>query len=216
MMRALFFAAALALAGCTCCEPRPNLGLYKEKLVAWHDSGAYAACFSESARSAATVLRGEIARREPEDRLAVVLDIDETALSNWGYLSKVGFDVQADTFREWTARHNDPALAPTLALFNEARAAGIPVFFISGRKENLRALTIRQLRAAGYDGWTGLYLEPMAYSSPSVAPFKSGVRRQLTQQGWKLVLNMGDQWSDLDGGFADHTVKLPNPFYFIR
>jgi hypothetical protein len=28
-------------------------------------------------------------------------------------------------------------------------------------------------------------------------------------------VNIGDQMSDLDGGFAERTYKLPNPFYFI-
>jgi len=26
---------------------------------------------------------------------------------------------------------------------------------------------------------------------------------------------MGDEMSDLDGGFAERTYKLPNPFYFV-
>jgi hypothetical protein len=29
------------------------------------------------------------------------------------------------------------------------------------------------------------------------------------------VLNMGDQLSDLEGGYAERTFKLPNPFYWI-
>ncbi len=29
------------------------------------------------------------------------------------------------------------------------------------------------------------------------------------------LLNVGDQDSDLEGGYARNRVKLPNPFYFI-
>jgi len=32
-------------------------------------------------------------------------------------------------------------------------------------------------------------------------------------QGYAIVVNIGDQMSDLDGGFAERTFKLPNPFY---
>lgn len=171
---------------------------------------------AESAHVATKVLRNEIARRQPGDRIAVVLDIDETCLSNWGYLTKVGFNVNPDTFREWVRVHNDPALQPALELFRQAKAAGVPVFFITGRKEFLREYTERQLRAAGFNGWAGLYLSPVAYDKDSIAPFKSGVRKKLSREGWRIILNMGDQCSDLEGGYAVHSVKLPNPFYFIR
>jgi acid phosphatase len=213
--RAISALFAIVLAGCATCEPQPNLGLYKKELIAWRQSGRYEACFARAVRPALKTLRAEIAARRPGDRIAVVLDIDETALSNWSYLANVGFDVNAATFRAWTAKHNDPALAPTLTLFREARAAGVPVFFITGRKETLRDFTIRQLHAAGYSGWAGLFLEPVAYAEPSVVPYKSGVRKKLTDEGWRIVVNMGDQWSDLKGGYAEHTFKLPNPYYFI-
>jgi hypothetical protein len=29
------------------------------------------------------------------------------------------------------------------------------------------------------------------------------------------VVNIGDQFSDLAGGFAERVFKLPNPYYFI-
>lgn len=215
-MRFSLLPLLIALAGCAVCEPQPNLGLYKEKLTAWHDSGSYGRCFSRSVRPAQDALRKALAARRPDDRIAVVLDIDETSLSNWGYLVRSGFNVDAESFRTWVGMHNDPALKPTLALFRDARAAGVPVFFITGRKETLRADTIRQLHAAGYKGWAGLYMEPVAYDLPSVVPFKSSVRGKLTDEGWKIILNMGDQWSDLDGGYAQNAVKLPNPFYYIR
>lgn len=213
-----FFCAilTLALAGCAICEPQPNLGLYKQKLTTWHDSGDYGRCFAKSVRIASETLRSEIAKRQPGDRIAVVLDIDETCLSNWGYLTKFGFDINAKTFREWVGAHNDPALQPSLELYRQARAAGVPVFFITGRKEFLREHTVRQLRAAGFNGWAGLYLSPVAYDKDSIVPFKSGVRKKLTEEGWRIVLNMGDQWSDLEGGYAVRGVKLPNPYYFIR
>jgi predicted secreted acid phosphatase len=217
-MELRIFAIILAaiLPGCTVCEPQPNLAIYKEKLTAWHDSGGYRSCFARAAKPAMATLREEIASRRPGERIAIVLDIDETALSNWGYLTSVGFNVQLETFYPWAEKHNDPALEPTLALFREARSARVPVFFITGRKETLRLFTVRQLRAAGYEGWAGLFMAPVSYDLPSVVPFKSGVRKKLAGEGWKIVVNMGDQWSDLEGGYAVKAVKLPNPYYFIR
>ena len=33
--------------------------------------------------------------------------------------------------------------------------------------------------------------------------------------GYDIVANFGDQFSDLNGGFADTTFKIPNPNYFL-
>ena len=33
--------------------------------------------------------------------------------------------------------------------------------------------------------------------------------------GYDIVLNFGDQWSDLQGGYADTALKLPNPTYYL-
>ena len=41
-------------------------------------------------------------------------------------------------------------------------------------------------------------------------------RRKLAEEGWTIILNIGDQESDLAGGFAERTFKLPNPFYYTK
>jgi hypothetical protein len=51
-------------------------------------------------------------------------------------------------------------------------------------------------------------------SCPTIR-YKSGVRAHLEDLGWDIVGNFGDQFSDLEGGFADKTFKLPNPNYFL-
>jgi len=217
-MRSLWFLPVLlllSLAGCAVSEPHPNLGLYRKKLVAWHDSGDYAACFAQQAAPMNAWLDHVIRTRQPGEKVAVVFDIDETLLSNWSFLTNGQFAIILDNFISWTRVHNDPPLPPTQAIFNRARAAGIDIFLITGRPEILRADTIRQLHVAGYSGWTELYLKPAAYTDVSIVPFKSGVRKMLTEKGYRIVLNAGDQWSDLEGGYAERRFKLPNPFYFL-
>ena len=47
--------------------------------------------------------------------------------------------------------------------------------------------------------------------------YKSAARRQIVKQGYRIVLNVGDQWSDLQGiPEAEYSVKYPNPYYFIK
>ena len=205
----------IAASACAPCEPRPNLALYRDRLVKWHDSGAYAACFSKAAAPARSWLKRIATAKAPGGRPAVVLDIDETCLSNWRFLVHEQFATRSGPFERWADLHSDEVLRPTLQLFHEAKGAGIPVFFITGRPENLRTATVRQLHRAGFSGWSELYMRPRQYTLRSIIPFKSGVRRTLEARGYQIVLNMGDQWSDLEGGYALRTFKLPNPFYYI-
>ena len=59
----------------------------------------------------------------------------------------------------------------------------------------------------------------MAGELPSPAArrvqYKSLTRQHIESLGYDIVANLGDQFSDLDGGFADRTFKIPNPMYFL-
>ena len=59
-----------------------------------------------------------------------------------------------------------------------------------------------------------IHATPVAKSCPTIQ-YKSGVRAYIQSQGYEIVGNFGDQFSDLIGGFADKTFKLPNPNYFL-
>jgi HAD superfamily, subfamily IIIB (Acid phosphatase) len=49
----------------------------------------------------------------------------------------------------------------------------------------------------------------------SAVDFKAPERRKIAEQGYTILLSMGDQQSDLDGGYAEHTFKLPSPVYYL-
>jgi predicted secreted acid phosphatase len=62
------------------------------------------------------------------------------------------------------------------------------------------------------------YIHPVAPAVPSSCPtiqYKSGTRAYIQSLGYEIVANFGDQFSDLKGGFADKTFKMPNPNYFL-
>lgn len=73
----------------------------------------------------------------------------------------------------------------------------------------------KNLRSAGYNNWGGLFLKPMDYKEPSIIPFKSGTRQAIEAKGYTIVATIGDQFSDLKGGFAEKGFKLPNPYYYL-
>ena len=54
-----------------------------------------------------------------------------------------------------------------------------------------------------------------ANASCATIPYKSGTRAYIESQGYDIVADFGDQFSDLEGGFADKTFKMPNPNYYL-
>ena len=154
----------------------------------------------------------------------VVLDIDETSLSNWsaykvnGWARIVNGACNLERgpcgLRAWQESARAPALKPTLNLVKRARTLGVAVFFITGRPANLRDATERNLREQGFE-WEGVILQPIGASFASAADFKAPERKKITERGYTILLSMGDQQSDLTGGYAERTFKLPNPVYFL-
>jgi HAD superfamily, subfamily IIIB (Acid phosphatase) len=45
--------------------------------------------------------------------------------------------------------------------------------------------------------------------------YKSGTRAYIESLGYEIVANFGDQYSDLEGGYADKAFKMPNPNYYL-
>jgi acid phosphatase len=146
-------------------------------------------------------------------KLAIVLDIDETSLSNLSAIEADNFTFGTNSQAEAT-NEIGKAIPATLQLFNDAKARGVTVFFITGRGEANRAHTESNLTREGYSGWKQLYLKPAGSTLTTVA-YKTGARQDIESQGYKIIANIGDQYSDLAGGHAASAFKLPNPFYFL-
>ena len=120
-------------------------------------------------------------------------------------------------FNKHLMKGDDTPIKPSLALANEAVKEGVAVFFITGRTQDQLQATKRNLNAVGYHGWKAVYDEPNNYRSthPSVIPFKADMRETIESEGYDIIANVGDQYSDLKGGFADRTFKLPDPLYYV-
>jgi predicted secreted acid phosphatase len=59
-----------------------------------------------------------------------------------------------------------------------------------------------------------IHATPNPASCPTIQ-YKSGTRAYIESQGYDIVANFGDQFSDLLGGFADKSFKMPNPNYYL-
>jgi len=199
----------------------PNLFDVQRQVEHYIDSGQYDADVTRVAGEAQAYLEQ---RAGVATKPAIVLDIDETSLSNWpayringwGRVVNGGCDLEQGPcgLRAWQARGRATALQPTLQLARRAKALGVAVFFISGRPPELREATERNLRERGYE-WDQVIIFPEGARFASAVDFKAPERRKITERGYTILLTMGDQESDLAGGYAERTFKLPNPVYFI-
>ncbi len=198
-------------------EPK-NLDTVKASLIKYHDSGEYQNDQAKIIDKAMQYLKTRLESKKKsasEKKLAIVLDIDETSLSNYPDMLIQQFGVTSAEFDEAIEKAHDPVISATLELYRYAKANHVAVFFITGRPEKYRAATEKNLTDAGFQQWDGLTLKPNDYHEKSAAPYKTEARKAIENQGYDIVLNIGDQQSDLAGRHADKTFKLPNPYYLI-
>jgi acid phosphatase len=144
---------------------------------------------------------------------AIVFDVDETVLSNYSAIVADGF-VYGPKSQAEAVDEIGVAIKPSLDLYKLAQSKGIDVFFITGRGEAVRDNTAHNLEREGFTGYEQLILKPAGFAGTTVA-YKAGARKAIEEQGYNIVANVGDQYSDLAGGYADSAFKLPNPFYYL-
>ena len=218
------------------CEvvPKANLGELKAELADYYtrpvESGStrYELAQAQVAKDATQFLLARLAERKIA-KPALVLDIDETSLNNLEQLQANDFGYirlgpctlvagYACAGEDWDKTMRATAIKPTLALYKAASEHGVAVFFVTGRRdENAeRAYTAANLEKAGYTGYKGLLLRPPgAGGGASVSEYKSRMRASIEADGYHIVVNMGDQQSDLAGGHAERGFLMPNPAYSI-
>lgn len=201
-------------------ERIPNLDTLKGQLKQYHDCtckcGCYAKDLDHQADRAIAFLRQRAAHRQPQQKLALVLDIDETTLSNYPEMVKTDFAYDRETFDAWVNIAQAAAIPGTLRIYRQAQLLGVSVFFLTGRPEMQRAATEQNLRSQGFETWQQLIMRPPAMAFTTALEYKSAARAAIAGQGYRIIENVGDQWSDLKGKpEAEFSVKYPDPFYFI-
>ncbi len=221
VLPALLAGLVLAFAGCnsTAVAPRSiatepqNLYLLKQDIKAYIEDGRYDAGLAAIATEAKAWIEQRAARGG--GKLALVLDIDETTLSNLRHMREMDFGYVPALWDQWVADADAPAIPPMLEVFRAARARGVTVFFMTGRKTTDAPGTLKNLQDAGLGDYAEVFFKPNSYRDTTQS-FKTATRKKITADGYTIIANIGDQQSDLDGGFSERTFKLPNPFYITK
>jgi hypothetical protein len=174
---------------------------------------------------------------------AIILDVDDTTLMTWNYEIFSNWAFNPTTNGQFVTEQRFPAVFGMVDMVNEAAKEGYAIIFLTGRGEALEAATLGNLTAdgtgvdAGYPQPTtlvndedGLFTKPTVAHYPpylqaacagdpngscTTIHYKSATRAHIESLGYEIVANFGDQFSDLEGGHADRTFKMPNPNYFL-
>jgi len=174
---------------------------------------------------------------------AIVFDVDDTTLATWNYEVFSNWAYNPTTNAQFVNGQLFPAVPGMVDLASAAARAGYSIFWITGRPATQEAATLGNLTHdgvgidAGYpspttlnDGEDGLFTKPAVADYPdylkaacagdpngscTTSHYKTATRAHIESLGYDIVANFGDQFSDLVGGYADHTYKMPNPNYFL-
>jgi acid phosphatase len=191
----------------------PDLFTVEKQITAYYQSGRYAADTRVVDQHLQSYVDGRLKSgvRKP----AVVFDIDDTALTTFPYELAHQYAYDAASWNDWERNDRFPAIPATLALAKHLTNEHVAVFFVTGRRRPQFALTQHELALAGYPQPAGLFLRPSDDHAKSVVPYKSGTRKRIEAMGYDVLASLGDQWSDLRGGYAERLFKLPNPMYYL-
>jgi predicted secreted acid phosphatase len=185
-----------------------------QQIREYRESGDWNRAVVKQVKKAKAWLKQRTEGKRAPKKPALVLDIDETALDNYPcFDEKGGIPYDGAVNAGCVTAYDAPAVKPVRSLFKLAQKLKVAVFFITGRPEQIRAGSLDNLRAAGYTGKYELHMRPADYTSESAVPAKRASRKAIQKRGFKIIANMGDQQSDLEGGFSERAYKLPNLIY---
>ncbi len=135
-----------------------------------------------------------IAASPAGERPAIVLDVDNSSL---------------ETDFHWFWTFPTPAISKVRELTRYASERGVAVFFVTARPGIIQSLTEHNLKAVGYPV-SGLYVRDLPDLFDEVSAYKTGKRAEIESRGYTIIANIGNKQSDLVGGHAERTVKLPD------
>jgi hypothetical protein len=196
---------------------------------------AYAREVSSVAREGTQWLQA----RAKTPKAAIVLDVDDTTLATWNYELYSNWDYNPGTNADFVNGELFPAVPGMVDMVKAAAAEGYAIFWITGRPTSQEAATLDNLTKpdVGYPAPSpltasedGLFTKPDVTAYPpylkaacaadpggkcTTIHYKSATRAYIESKGYEIVGDFGDQYSDLLGGYADKTFKLPNPNYYL-
>lgn len=128
------------------------------------------------------------------DKMAVVFDIDNTTL---------------ETHFHPIWELPTPPVQQTLDLARYADSKGVDVFFVTARPGIIESITEDNLEDVGYP-IAGLHVRDLPDIFDEVSKYKTEKRAEIEADGYTIIANIGNTPTDVVGGHAEKTFKLPD------
>lgn len=167
---------------------------------------------------------------DANSKLAVVVDLDETMISNSAYAAwqiKNGEGYSSKTWSKWEHAGQATAIPGAVAFSKYIDSHGGTVFYVSNRSEASLKETIKNLNKLGFAG-----VNDKTVLLKSTTSDKKARRNIITDEGYKIAMLIGDNLDDFDSQVIhksnkvrrDHVnadkelygtkyIVLPNPTY---
>jgi HAD superfamily, subfamily IIIB (Acid phosphatase) len=211
----------------------PNIANVRDEIMEYYgDSGNHVAsadsAYAHDVRLVEANVTGWLRTRASTPQSAVVFDVDDTLLSSYAYGATHEFSGYTLTgpasgpLAECVRAKCLWAVFGMSALVSAARAMGYSLFYVTGRPRPYQSVTLQNLAEQGIPAPRQLFTKPTTAPFPSYLPcnascttidYKSRTRAHIERFGYQIVANIGDQASDLAGGHAERTFRVPNPMY---
>lgn len=199
------------LSSCTSDDMLKNLDTAKSLVREYYESGKYDAECKEIIDNAIS----RINRLPVDNNSAVIFDVDDTALSGYDYTKSLGFGYVHSSWREWMDSCKMKAIPQVKRFYDWLLLQNIKIFFLTGRKADTYNSTKKNLIHEGFTKFDTLIVRNEKENSLPAAEYKSNKRKELTERGYHIIANIGDQENDLSGNYSGIKIKLPNYLYLV-
>lgn len=172
--------------------------------VLWHQTSAeYRALCYQAFNVAKTYLETLIPGREPNEKFAIITDLDETIIDN-SYLEakqiKEGKEYSSARWKEWVNMSAATEVPGAIEFLQWAASRNITIFYISNRSVSDVKATLanmKKLQLPNADEEHMLFLSTESTKEP---------RRQIVAKDHKIVMLMGDNLNDFTNLFEKKSI----------
>lgn len=170
----------------------------------WLENSGEAESLEYQAYNIATRNLEEMVKKPSDKPKAVVLDIDETCLSNApgnGYQIANNKPFNVNVWNKWINSAQATAIPGAVDFTQAAKKAGVQVFYVSDRTSNQLAATVKNLKNCGFADAT----EPGHVILDPVASQDKQSRFNAIEKNYDVIMFFGDQLTDMGQDFVGKT-----------
>lgn len=171
--------------------------------VLWHQHAAEYRALCYQAFNLAEMRLASIKVKKHKRPLAIITDIDETALDN-SYSEAQSIKTNAEynpaNWKNWTSKAAATPLPGAVAFFQKAKQMGFHVFYISNRDTSEVGTTLKNLQAYQFPDATAEHLLFLSNESSKEA------RRQKVAEQYDIVMLLGDNLNDFAKVFEKKNI----------